>query len=299
MKTAFYLFSLLSLSPRVSGLQGWPGGTIVAGNAAQFDRDAWEASLAHPNATESNPIAGFDLSKQWPSAQVDGWRLSINVTSDIPGSQTMDPSKTAGKTFTGTSIFLQAPENQRTIFSNESALDETTWEICVVVIPNASQANLTAAQNGSCSVTSPQCATDLQQAYADKFARDQNCYGTPPSTPASCGDAINTGNFSVQQLPLASIGGREVFVTASEPHDPADETVWSEAQLATWPVLTIWGWNTRAKVAPGSVPTAQLSCISARNVNQGSQAPPSAGSRHGSSAFAALLVGSVVMYTLL
>lgn len=68
----------------VDGLSGWPmGGSIVVGNAVQFDRDSWEANLAHPNATGSNPIAGFDLSKPWPSTQIDGWQLAINVTSDM------------------------------------------------------------------------------------------------------------------------------------------------------------------------------------------------------------------------
>ncbi len=123
----------------------------------------------------------------------------VNIAPYSPDSQTMNPSNTTGKAFTGTSIFLQAPENLRTAFSDENALDETTWKICVVVIPNAPQENVTATEDGTCSIMSSQCVSDLQQGYADKFSRNQDCYGTPPTTPSSCGDAINTGNFTVQR----------------------------------------------------------------------------------------------------
>ncbi|TGJ87172.1 hypothetical protein E0Z10_g1581 [Xylaria hypoxylon] len=269
MKLAPYWFILLPLTPGAYGLPGWPmGGTIVAGDAVQFDRDSWEANLAHPNATGNNQVIG-------------------------PDSQAMNPSNATGKTFTGTSIFLQAPENLRTTFSDESALDETTWKICVIVVPNAPQENVTAAEGGTCSIMSSQCVSDLQQAYVEKFSRNQDCYGTPPSTPSSCDDAINTGNFNVQQLPLDSIGGKEVFVTASEAHDPGDEKVWDDARTRTWPVLTIWGWNSRANASGDASPTVRLSCISARDVESGSGALNSAGSRYCGSAVAALVVACI------
>ncbi|KAI0427253.1 hypothetical protein F5Y09DRAFT_316861 [Xylaria sp. FL1042] len=290
MKLVSY-FSVLLLSPGVYSLSGWPmGGTIVTGNAVQFDRDSWEASLAHPNATGNTSIIGFDVSQPWPSTQIDGWHLAVNVTSDIPDSQTMNPSNATGKTFTGTSIFLQAPENLRTTFSDENALDETTWKICVVVIANVSQDNVTTAEDGTCSVISSQCVSDLQQGYADKFSQNQDCYGTPPTTPSSCGDAINTGNFNVQQLPLDSISGKEVFVTASDPHDPDDETAWNEATQKMWPILTIWGWNSRANASDDASPTVQLSCISAKEVDE---PPSSVGSRYRGSAVAALAVACI------
>ncbi|KAI1420926.1 hypothetical protein F5Y12DRAFT_790841 [Xylaria sp. FL1777] len=294
------LYWPLLLSVGVSGLPGWPmGGTIVAGNAVQFDRESWEANLAHPNATGNNPVTGFDVSQPWPSTQIDGWHLAVNVTSDIPDSEAMNPSNATGKTFTGTSIFLQAPENLRATFSDENALDETTWKICIVVIPNAPQENVTTTEDGStCSILSSQCVSDLQQGYADKFSRNQDCYGTPPPTPSSCGDTINTGNFNVQQLPLDSIDGKEVFVTASEPHDPGDESAWDEAVLKMWPVLTIWGWNSRANASNDASPTVQLSCISARDVEPGSNAPSSTGSRSCSSAVAALVVACIATYAL-
>ncbi|KAF2973249.1 hypothetical protein GQX73_g269 [Xylaria multiplex] len=299
MKQSSYWLVLLPLAPGAHGLPGWPmGGTIVAGNAVQFDRGSWEANLAHPNATGNNSITGFDVSTPWPSTQIDGWHLVVNVTGDIPDSEAMNPSNATGKTFTGTSIFLQAPENLRTTFSYENAIDETTWKICVVVIPNAPQENATAAENGTCSIMSSQCVTDLQQAYADKFARNQDCYGTPPSTPSSCGNAINTGNFNVQQLPLDSISGKEVFVTASEPHSPSDGKALDDATAKVWPVLTIWGWNGRANVSDAPSPTVQLSCISAREVEPGSGTPDSAGSRYCGSAVAALVVACVVTYAL-
>ncbi|KAI1197589.1 hypothetical protein F5X97DRAFT_172769 [Nemania serpens] len=300
MKLAPYFSGLLPLALGVHGLSGWPtGGTIVAGDAVQFDREAWEANLAHPNATGDNLVVGYDVSKPWPSGQVDGWHLSINITSDIPDSDAMNPSNASGKTFTGTSIFLQAPENLRTLFSDENARDETTWKICFVIIPDAPQENTTAAENGSCPIMSSQCVSDLEDAYTKKFARNQDCYGTPPATPSSCGDGINTGAFNVQQLPLDSISGREVFVTASEPHDPGDDTPWNEAIGKIWPVLTIWGWNARANASDDTVPTVQLSCISAKDVKPGSDTPGSAGSRPCGSAVAALVVACVAAYALL
>ncbi|KAI0517431.1 hypothetical protein F5B22DRAFT_104527 [Xylaria bambusicola] len=303
MKLLLY-WSVLSLWLGAHGLPGWPqGGTIVVGSAVQFDRDSWEANLAHPNATGNNSIAGFDLSRPWPSTQVDGWHLAINVTSDIPDSQTMNPSNATGRTFTGTSIFLQAPENLRTAFSNQTAIDETTWKICVVVIPNAPQENVTVADDGTCTILSSQCVADLQQGYVDKFSRNQDCYGTPPPTPSSCGDAINTGNFNVQQLPLASIGGKEIFVTASESHDLGDDAAaWDDAVTKSWPVLTIWGWNARANASDDASPTVRLSCISARDVQPGSRVPgmpSSIGARACGSAAAALVIACIAAYALL
>ncbi|KAI1312897.1 hypothetical protein F5Y03DRAFT_339627 [Xylaria venustula] len=293
MLVSYYSAFMLSLG--VHGLPGWPeGGTIVAGNAVQFDRNSWEANLAHPNATGNISVVGFDVSQPWPSTQVDGWQLRVNITRDIPDSQTMSPSNATGKTFTGTSIFLQAPDNLRYAFSNESTLNNTTWKMCVVVIPNAPQENVTTAEDGSCSIMSSQCVSDLQQGYTEKFAQDQDCYGRPPATPSSCGDTINTGNFSVQQLPLDSIDGKEVFVTASEPHDPDDKTAWDEAAKMTWPILTIWGWNSRANASENAMPTTRLSCISARNV----ESPSSVGSRSCGSAVAALVVACVATYAL-
>ncbi|KAI0859426.1 hypothetical protein F4860DRAFT_253137 [Xylaria cubensis] len=298
MKLSYWYISFLP--PGVFGLPGWPmGGTIVAGNAVQFDRETWEANLAHPNTTGYNSVVGFDVSKPWPSTQVDGWHLSINVTGDIPDSQAMNPSNATGKAFTGTSIFLQAPEKLRATFSDQDTIDETTWKICVIIIPNAPQENVTGAEGSTCAILSSQCVSDLQQVYAEKFPRNQDCYGTPPSTPSSCGDTINTGNFNVQQLPLDSISGKEVFVTASDPHDPSDEKALSEAAQKTWPVLTIWGWNMRANASDDASPTVQLSCISARDVEPGSESPPSASSRHCGSAVAAFIAACMAAYVFL
>lgn len=127
-------------------------------------------------------------------------RLYANIDALYsPDSDAMNPSNASGKTFTGTSIFLQAPENLRTVFSDQDARDETTWKICFVIIPDAPQENTTAAENGTCPIMSSQCVSDLEDAYTKKFARNQDCYGTPPATPSSCGDGINTGAFNVQR----------------------------------------------------------------------------------------------------
>ncbi|KAI1174397.1 hypothetical protein F4777DRAFT_553936 [Nemania sp. FL0916] len=305
MKSALYSWTSLLLLPAVFGLPGWPtGGTIVAGDAVLFDREHWEANLAHPNATGNNSVIGFDVSKPWPSKQVDGWHLSINATRDIPGSETMNPSNATGKAFTGTSIFLQAGDDLHSAFDDPAAVNETTWKICVVVIPDVPQDNTTApAENGTCAMLAPQCVSDLEKAYKDKFARGQDCYGSPPPTPASCGDKVNTGRFNVQQLPLDSIRGREIYVTASEPHDPSDDAQpWSEATSKIWPVLTIWGWNARANASSDAMPTVQLSCISARDEAPPSDSePPSslAARRRCGKAGAALLGAGVAAFVML
>ncbi|KAI1454201.1 hypothetical protein F4805DRAFT_331269 [Annulohypoxylon moriforme] len=281
---AFFAFDLFA---GVTALAGWPGGgTLVNGNAVQFSRVTWEKNLATPNATGSYPVTGFDISQKWPSQKVDGWTLSVNVSSDLPDSQTIDSSNATGKTFTGTSIFLKAPDTIQSAFKNQSEVDETTWKICVAVIPNGPQEDTSTADNGTCGYLSSQCITDLQQAYADKFPGNTDCYGTPPSTPSSCGNSVNTANFQVQQFPLTSVNGTEIYVTASESHDAGDKTAWSNATRQAWPVLTLWGWNTRAKAPDGSSPTVQLSCVRAKTVEQGSETPSSGSTLRGSAVVA-------------
>ncbi|KAI1099324.1 hypothetical protein F4804DRAFT_337338 [Jackrogersella minutella] len=289
-----------NLLTRGAALVGWPGGgTLVTGSAVQFDRTTWERNLAQPNATGSFPVAGFDISQTWPSKQVDGWTLSVNVSSDLPDSETINPGNGTGQTFTGTSIFLKAPDNIQSAFSNQSALDETTWKICIAVIPDGPQEDVSATDNGTCGFLSSECITDLQQAYADKFSGSQDCYGTPPSTPSSCGSSVNPSNFQVQQLPLNSINGTEVFVTASGSHGDGDQTAWNNATRQAWPILTLWGWNTRAKAPAGSLPSVQLSCVRAKTVEQGSESP-SSGSILPEPAMVALGISSLSMlYALL
>ncbi|XXG99578.1 ATPase of 26S proteasome regulatory subunit 4 [Hypoxylon texense] len=267
---------VLDLCTTVGALAGWPeGGMIVAGNAVRFDRQTWESNLAQPNATGTVQVSGFDISQRWPSEEVDGWTLSLNVSNDVPESQSMNADNTTTSTFTGTSIFLKAPENIQGAFTNHTALDEATWKICVNVVPNGPQEDQSEAGNGTCGFLSSQCVTDLQQAYADKFSGSQECYGTPPPTPSSCDGIVDTNNFQVQQLPLTSVNGTEVFVTASASHDAGDEAAWSNATRQVWPVLTVWGWNTRAQAPEDSSPRVQLSCIRANTVEPGSSDPPS------------------------
>ncbi|KAI1774451.1 hypothetical protein F4818DRAFT_82895 [Hypoxylon cercidicola] len=287
---------VLDLCMAVSALVGWPeGGTIVAGNAVRFDRETWERNLARPNVSGTVPITGFDISQRWPSQEVNGWTLSLNITSDVPDSQSMNSNDTATRTFTGTSISITAPESIQGAFANETALDETTWKICVSVVPNGPHEDQS-ADNGTCGFLSSQCVTDLQQAYADKFSESQNCYGTPPSTPSSCGDMVDTSNFQVQQLPLTSVNGTEVFVTASESHEAGDETAWNNATRQVWPILTVWGWNTRARTPGDSSPQVQLSCIRASTVEPESNPPSSAGSTYRG---AAMLAGGIASATTL
>ncbi|KAI1407666.1 hypothetical protein F5Y13DRAFT_205869 [Hypoxylon sp. FL1857] len=291
---------ILDLFAGVTALVGWPGGgTLVTGNAVQFDRATWERNLARPNATGTIPVTGFDISQKWPSQEVDGWTLSVNVSSDIPDSQTLNPGNATGQTFTGTSIFLKAPNNIQAAFTNQSAIDETTWKICVAVIPNGPQEDQSTADNGTCGFLSSQCISDLQSAYADKFSGSQDCYGSPPSTPSSCGSSVNTANFQVQQLPLNSVNGTEVFATASEGHNAGDQTAWNNATRQDWPILTLWGWNIRAKAPEGSSPQVQLSCIRASSVEPGSESPSSGSAIRGSAMVALGVASLAASYVLL
>ncbi|KAI1767962.1 hypothetical protein GGR53DRAFT_52974 [Hypoxylon sp. FL1150] len=295
LKTTKALLAL-HLCTTVDALVGWPeGGTKVTGNAVLFDRETWERNLAQPNATGSISVTGFDISQKWPSQGVNGWTLSVNVSSDVPDSQSMNANSTATGSVTGTSIFLKAPEGIQSAFADQTALDETTWKICVNVIPNGPQDDDSAADNGTCSFLSSQCIADLQQAYADKFSGSQDCY-SPPSTPSSCGGTVDTNNFQVQQLPLTSVNGTEVFVTASESHAVGDETAWNNATKQVWPVLTVWGWNTRAKAPEDSTPQVQLSCLRASSVESGSDTPSSAELPFRGAAMLALGIASVTTW---
>ncbi|KAI0828745.1 hypothetical protein F5Y06DRAFT_221944 [Hypoxylon sp. FL0890] len=296
LRAASTLFTF-DLFTGIAALVGWPGGgTLVAGNAVQFDRETWERNLAQPNATGSVSVTGFDISQRWPSQEVNGWTLSVNVSSDIPDSQTLNPGNATGQTFTGTSIFLKAPGSIQAAFTNQSAVEETTWKICVAVIPNGPQEDQSAADNGTCGFLSSQCISDLQSAYADKFSGSQDCYGSPPSTPSSCDNSVNTANFQVQQLPLNSVNGTEVFVTASEGHAAGDQTAWNNATRQAWPVLTLWGWNIRAKAPEGSTPQVQLSCIRASNIEAGSESPSSASAVRGPAMVALGVSGLAIFY---
>ncbi|KAH9996752.1 hypothetical protein F4779DRAFT_185676 [Xylariaceae sp. FL0662B] len=293
------VISACILSIGVRALPGWPGGgTAVTGNAVQFDQATWETNLAHPNATGELPVTGFDISQKWPSQEVDGWRVGINVSSDVSDSQTMNPGNATGKAFTGTSIFLRGPGNVQGAFTNQSAVDETTWKICVAVLPNGPQ-DASAPDNGTCSFLSSECVSDIQQAYADKFSRSQDCYGTPPSTPASCGDSAKTTDFVTQQFPLDSVNGREVFVTASDSHDVGDVAAKDTAMNQVWPVLTIWGWNVRANAPDDASPRVQLSCIRAGSAVTGNESAPSSGSKSHAPPVLALAVAGLVAYALL
>ncbi|KAI5917178.1 hypothetical protein F4810DRAFT_69114 [Camillea tinctor] len=264
-----HILPLVVLSAHTHALSGWPaGGALVTGNAGLFDRSTWEANLASPNATGGVSITGYDITQRWPGQEVSGWTLSLNVSRDIPDSERQDSSSSnnSGQAYTGTSIFLRGPANVAADFAgNASATEETTWKICVVFIPNGPQEDGDASGNGTCAgaFLSQQCVDDLQQAYADKFASDQDCYGTPPSTPSSCGDVVNTANFSAQQFPLDSSNGTEIYVTASDSHAPGDAAAFANATGKVWPVLTIWGWNLRAGAPANSTPTTQLACIRA------------------------------------
>ncbi|KAI1860555.1 hypothetical protein JX265_009954 [Neoarthrinium moseri] len=270
------VFRSASLAALCSGflgcqaLQGWPKqGTIVQGNAVQFDQATWERNLAKPNSTGSFPVSGFDISKNYSSQTIDGWRLSVNVSSGIPDSETLNPGNGSGQVFTGTSIFLQAPRDVvNNIDSDQSTTLDTPWKICVTVVSNGPQVDPSTADNGTCSGFSSQCISDLQQAFADKFAENQDCYRLPPD-PASCGSAFNSGNLTTQQFPISYANGTEIFATASDAHDSSNTTAYDAAVRTEWPVLVVWGWNIRAHVSGDQKPTVQLTCIRANEAVSG------------------------------
>jgi hypothetical protein len=196
--------ALLGTLPGSSALQGWPGsGTIVQGSAIQFDQATWERNLAQPNATGNFSVTGFDISKAFPSSQVDGWKLYVNITSSISDSQMMNTANASGKVFTGTSLYLRAPDSVISAVDSagEGIVDETTWKICVTVMTNGPEEDVSTADNGTCGSLSSQCITDFQNAYADAFAKEQDCYSAPP-TPSSCGDSLNQANLTTQRMSL-------------------------------------------------------------------------------------------------
>ncbi|KAK6073952.1 hypothetical protein SCUP515_06617 [Seiridium cupressi] len=310
-----------ALTPSLA-LPGWPQqGTIVQGNAYQFDQKTWERNLAQPNATGNFSITGFDISKVFPSAQVDGWELSVNVTSSIPDSQVLNPINTSGKVFTGTSLYLKAPDSVVagiTSADSTDAIDETTWKICVTVMTAGPVEDTSTADNGTCSSLSSQCITDFQNAYADEFAEEQDCYKLP-ATPSSCGDSLDQANMTTQRMslsrsytslssltilrrtefPLAYLNGTEIFVTASDVHGSGDNTAFDSAVKQVWPVLTVWGWNNRANVSDDTKPTVQLTCARANNVQSGSGDSQSTASVTQSSPVVALMIAGLMATLLL
>lgn len=283
----------LALARTSLAIPGWSrSGTIVQGNASQFDQTTWEQNLDHPNATGDFPITGFNITKAYTTSPqaVDGWALAVNVTSGIPDADTQNPSNASGQVFTGTSIYLTAPADIAADIGADpdAAADNTTWKICVAVMTGAPE---TDADNGTCSLLSSQCVADFQDAYADQFAKLQDCYSQPP-TPDSCGDALSQANLTTQQYALDHINGTEVFVTASGPHDANDNSAYDSAVKTEWPVLIVWGWNARANVSDGTKPTVQLTCARANDTGDGGGSSGSAASRsHGSAAMAFAVAG--------
>ncbi|ORY70918.1 uncharacterized protein BCR38DRAFT_479451 [Pseudomassariella vexata] len=280
---------------------GWPGsGTMILGNALQFSQSTWETNLATPNATGNFSVSGFDISQPWPSQQVGGWMLSVNISSDIPDSEMINTNNATGHTFTGTSLFLTAPQKMRSsvLSSGSNVTDETTWKICVSVMTDGPQKDQSATDNGTCSYLSAHCVEDLQTAYADQFKRNQDCYASP-SIPASCGNSVNQASISTIQFPIGSLGGKEILVTASDAHDAGNDSDYNSATKQIWPVLTVWGWNRRANASDDAQPAVQLSCIRANYVLPGSDSPSSSGSAtQGSAVFALGIAGAASLVLL-
>lgn len=194
---------LVALSSVISSsiaLQGWPQqGTIVEGNAIQFTQSTWDRNLAQPNATGNYSISGYDISKDYSTDTIDGWKLSVNVTSSIPDNETLNSGSGTGKAYTGTSIFLTAPDSVvSSVESNPSATSSTPWKICVTVMTNGPNDAASASDNGTCSYLSAQCISDFKRAWADQFARQLDCYDHP-ATPSSCGDSLNRANLTTQR----------------------------------------------------------------------------------------------------
>lgn len=282
MKFSGQFASLFLFLRSTMAMAGWKGPTLVLGEALQFGQDMWEANLATPNATGSVAVTGYDIAQTWPSQQVDGWTLAVNVSSDISESQTMKGG-TGGKTFTGTSVFLRAPDGVRSgIISNPNAAQETTWKICMTFMTNAPGEESAVASNGGCTFLSTECIADLQDAYADKFAANQDCFASV-TIPSSCGNNVNNGNLNTIQFPINYLNGTELLVKASEAHDKSDNGVWDTALKQAWPVLTVWGWNRRANASENIKPVAQLSCVRANRIQSGSGSPSSGSPSPGSS----------------
>ncbi|ETS76870.1 hypothetical protein PFICI_10744 [Pestalotiopsis fici W106-1] len=292
----------LVLLPASMALPGWPrSGTIIQGDAIQFDQSTWEENLERPNATGSFPITGFDISKAFtsPPQTVDGWELAVNVTSSISDADTLNPGNATGQVYTGTSIYLRAPDDVIAALDPDTAADNTTWKICVTVMTGGpGEDDTSSADNGTCSSLSSQCISDFQDAYADQFAKLQDCY-RQPSIPDSCGDSLSQANLTTQQYALDHLNGTEVFVTASGPHDGDDNTAYDNAVKTVWPVLVVWGWNTRADVSDGTKPTVQLTCARANHTGDGSDSSASMASRsHGpvTITFAIAVLAAVILF---
>ncbi|KAH8652041.1 hypothetical protein BX600DRAFT_440955 [Xylariales sp. PMI_506] len=258
--------ALLPLCPLA--FQGWNSGTSLAGNALEFSQNSWESVLAQPNATGGVQITGFDISKDWPGEVVDGWELGINVTKSLTSAQLLSSSDQISgedqQLFTGTSIYLKAPPNVinavRTAQIATNADASTTWMICVFFITDAPSGEVDRSDNnGTCKAYSSQCVTDLQAAYVERFAQEQDCFGAAPMMPQSCGGLLDPANFTTQPFSIPYLNGTEIYATASEPlRSRADlDAAYDSAVGQVWPVLIVWGWIKQIADAR-RVPSVQL-----------------------------------------
>lgn len=183
--TVLLLAASTNLHARSAGpLQNASGGAYRYGTPNYIDNGDFDSALQKPNATGSVSFTGRNVSAAYPGSDIDGWTLSLNVTSDImnPGS---DPRQ-----LTGSAISITQAAGLSTSSSNNGT---DGFQVCVNIMkinPNATAnyTQLASEDGGTCgSYLSKECRDDLQTLAGSMFAKNGTCEYLNDS-PASCGN---------------------------------------------------------------------------------------------------------------
>ncbi|KAH8203323.1 hypothetical protein TruAng_002519 [Truncatella angustata] len=153
---------------------------IAVGNThgpGSITSSEWIQALNSPNATGNFEISGKDISESWPSANISGWSLQINVTADI----LTDADSDSDEYLTGTSIRLNPPSSLITQGADNGSsirVDNSTWRVCMSVFHDLPSDIVSKGDNdnGSCSnVFGSDCTMALQQAFTTNYDPDATC----------------------------------------------------------------------------------------------------------------------------
>lgn len=159
-------------------------GALRYGTPNYIDDSTFDAALQKPNATGSVSFTGRNVSAPYPGSDVDGWSLSVNVTSGIikPGEDNRE--------LTGSAISISQPDGLPTTGGNNGT---DGFQVCVnvmMIVPNATSdyTQLAADDAGTCgSYLSQQCRDELADLATSTYQANGTCsYLNDP--PTSCGN---------------------------------------------------------------------------------------------------------------
>ncbi|KAK7221903.1 hypothetical protein V2G26_009906 [Clonostachys chloroleuca] len=245
------MHSKFALPAAATLLQAASAQILYGADAGSLSSDTWSSVIESANYTDSQSVAGRDLSATYPGSEQDGWSLSFAIKDGVAGSgETKTP---AG------AISLSGPS---------SDFDDS-WHLCLHVFPvrPASAGGAWSTDfDGTCSGSvATECLDDLKKNALSNFGKDCKTW----SLTASClrdiqDNRLNTAAVSVTADNHQDFIGnetsfyREVF---------ADEIL--TAALEPRAVVSVWGRSADS----GEDPTIQITCLKPDTVASGSTDP--------------------------